>query len=131
MEEALRYTALALTAVFCVLLLKKAEPTFAATVSLLAAVGVGLAAVTAFSVVSETILENSRMPGVLTEAFPLLLQVLGIVWLTSFGAQVCRDCGEGALAMQLEWLGCALAFVRALPLLSGVTALLQTLMGTG
>ncbi len=130
MEEAIRYTALAVTALLCGLLLRKAEPTAATAISLIAAAAIGTAAVTVFSVVGEFIREaESLIPGA-EGTTALLLKVLATVLITGFGAQMCRDCGEGSLAMQLELLGGLLAFTEALPLVTGVLALLRSLAGT-
>lgn len=129
MEEAIRFTALAIAAVLCGLLLKKAEPTAATAISLIAAAAIGTAAVTSFSAAGEFVREvGSLVPGA-EGTVALLLKVLATVLITGFGAQMCRDCGEGALAMQLELLGGMLAFVEVLPLLSGVFSMLRAMAG--
>ena len=130
MEEAIRYTALALTALICVLVLKKAEPNVATVVSLAVATAIGTAALTAFSVAADFIRERTAAEDAVG-VMPILLKVIGTVWITGFGAQTCRDCGEGTLAMQLELLGGALAFVQVLPLLSAVLTMLGSLSGLG
>ena len=129
MNEALRYTALVLAVLVCVLLLKKAEPTAATAVSLIGAAAIGAAAVTAFSVVVDFLRETEPMIEGAEGVVPLLLKVLATVLTTGFGAQACRDCGEGSLAMQLEFLGGVLAFVQVLPLLGGVFSMLREMAG--
>ncbi|MBR5520196.1 MAG: stage III sporulation AC/AD family protein [Clostridia bacterium] len=130
MEEAIRYTALAITALICVLVLKKAEPNVAIAISLAAAAMVGTAALTAFSVVADFVRERAAVEDT-AGIVPILMKVIGTVWITGFGVQTCRDCGEGTLAMQLELLGGVLAFVQVLPLLSAVFTMLESLCALG
>lgn len=57
-----------------------------------------------------------------------LLKVIGIAYLAEFGAQICRDAGEGALASKVELAGKVFILVLAVPvLLAVVETLLRTL----
>lgn len=54
-----------------------------------------------------------------------LLRVIGIAYLTEFGAQVCRDAGEGNLAGKVELAGKVFILILAVPIL---LAVLETLL---
>ena len=130
MEEAIRYTAMAIAALLCGLLLRKAEPAAATSISLITAAAIGTAAVTVFSVVGEFLRETEALMSGAEGTVSLLLKVLATVLVTGFGAQMCRDCGEGSLAMQLGLLGGMLAFAEVLPLVTGVFEMLRSMAGT-
>jgi stage III sporulation protein AD len=54
-----------------------------------------------------------------------VLKVVGIAYLAEFGAQVCRDAGEGAVAAKVEMAGKVLIMVMAAPI---VVAILDVLL---
>lgn len=54
-----------------------------------------------------------------------LLRIIGVAYLAEFGAQVCRDAGEGALAGKVELAGKIFILLLAIPI---VIALLESLL---
>jgi stage III sporulation protein AD len=58
----------------------------------------------------------------------VLLKVLGIAYLTTIGASLTADLGETALAAKVELAGKLLILVLAVPVLSGIMALLLKLL---
>ncbi len=58
----------------------------------------------------------------------LVLKTTGIAYLGSFGAQTCRDMGEGALAEKIEFATKVLIMVLALPVLGGILGLVEQLL---
>jgi stage III sporulation protein AD len=54
-----------------------------------------------------------------------VLKIIGIAYVTEFGAQVCRDAGEGAVAGKIEFAGKILIMVMAIPI---ITLVLDTII---
>ncbi len=54
-----------------------------------------------------------------------VLKVIGISYIAEFGAQICRDAGESAIASKIELGGKVLIMMLAVPILS---ALLETIL---
>lgn len=52
--------------------------------------------------------------------FSTILKVIAIAYITEFGAQVCRDAGEGAIASKIELAGKVLIMVLAIPILAAL-----------
>lgn len=52
--------------------------------------------------------------------FSTILKVIGIAYITEFGAQVCRDAGEGSIASKIEFAGKVLIMVLAVPVLAAL-----------
>lgn len=52
--------------------------------------------------------------------FTTVLKVVGIAYLAGFGAEICRDAGEGATASKLELAGKVIILLTALPVLIAV-----------
>ena len=49
-----------------------------------------------------------------------LLKILGIAYVAEFGAQVCRDSGEGTVADKIELAGKVLIMILALPIFAAI-----------
>lgn len=52
--------------------------------------------------------------------FSTILKVIAIAYITEFGAQVCKDAGEGAIASKIELAGKVLIMVLAIPILAAL-----------
>ena len=70
--------------------------------------------------------ETAEQAGVGSGYFAVVLKVIGIAYLTQFGAKRCADAGEGAVAAKLELAGKILMMTAAAPVLTG---LLEMVMG--
>ena len=49
-----------------------------------------------------------------------LLRVIGVAYLAEFGAQICRDAGEGNVALKIEFAGKLIILVMTVPVLMSV-----------
>ena len=70
--------------------------------------------------------ETAEQAGVGEGYFSVVLKVIGIAYLTQFGAQLCADAGEGAIASKIELAGKVVMMTVAAPVLTG---LLEMVMG--
>lgn len=57
----------------------------------------------------------------------VVLKVVGIAYIAQFSAQLCRDCGEGALACKVEFAGRLLVLTASLPAIISILELLSSL----
>ncbi len=57
-----------------------------------------------------------------------LLKILGIAYIAEFGAQVCRDSGEGTVANKIELAGKVLILIMALPILAAILEVIVRLL---
>lgn len=57
----------------------------------------------------------------------IILKIVGVAYIADFGAQLCRDAGEGALASKIELAAKILILVLAIPI---IIAVLDALMNT-
>ncbi len=49
-----------------------------------------------------------------------LFKVMGVAYLAGFGGQICRDAGEGALALKLELAGKIIILFLAVPIMVAI-----------
>ncbi|WZL71449.1 stage III sporulation protein AD [Clostridiaceae bacterium 35-E11] len=57
-----------------------------------------------------------------------IFKIVGIAYVSEFGAQVCRDAGETAIASKIEFAGKILIMVLAIPILVALLNLVVEIM---
>lgn len=58
----------------------------------------------------------------------IVLKVIGISYLAEFGAQLCEDAGEKAIAGKIQWVGKMMIFVSATPVILALIHLITDLI---
>lgn len=58
----------------------------------------------------------------------IVFKIIGIAYISEFGAQLCKDAGQGALAMKLEFSGKLLMLVVSLPILTTLINLIGDML---
>lgn len=62
------------------------------------------------------------------EYFDILIKSMGICYLTQLAADICRDSGEGSLAVQTETVGKTALLIVSLPLFEAAAELAQKMI---
>jgi stage III sporulation protein AD len=75
-----------------------------------------------------TISGMAQGAGISSESAQLLIRATGVTMLAEFGAQLCRDAGESALAGRIELGGRVILLSMAAPLLTSLTGQLTRLL---
>ncbi len=57
-----------------------------------------------------------------------ILKIIGIAYITEFGAQICRDAGEGVIASKVEFSGKILIMVMSIPILVSLMDLIISIV---
>jgi len=57
-----------------------------------------------------------------------LLKIIGIAYIAEFGAEVCKDAGETAIASKIELAGKVIIIVLAVPIMTSLLELIISLM---
>ena len=59
----------------------------------------------------------------------LILKMVGVTYLCEFGTQICKDVGQGAIALQVELFGKIMVLIIGLPILLSIIEQLVTFEG--
>lgn len=102
--------------------------TGALIVALIAGVVIFLMVFTKISLVVRVLEDMSRKAGINEFYLALLFKMVGIAYLTEFGAQLCRDAGENAIASRVELAGKVLIILIAVPILIAILELVVRLL---
>ena len=124
--EISKIIALGLIGTIFSVLLKKENPQIAIMVAVVTGVLIFLMLCVPLGNLLALLRETAEQAGVGEGYFSVVLKVIGIAYLTQFGAQLCADAGEGAIASKIELAGKVLMMTVAAPVLTG---LLEMVMG--
>ena len=124
--EISKIIALGLIGTIFSVLLKKENPQIAMMVAVVTGVLIFLMLCVPLGNLLALLRETAEQAGVGEGYFSVVLKVIGIAYLTQFGAQLCADAGEGTIASKIELAGKVLMMTVAAPVLTG---LLEMVMG--
>ncbi|HAA89373.1 MAG: Stage III sporulation protein AD [Thermoanaerobacterales bacterium 50_218] len=118
--EVLQVVGIGLVITVLAVLIRGQRPEFAVLLALGFGILVFLLILDKVGVVISVFRDLSRKAQIEDFYLTTLLKVLGIAYVAEFGAQICRDAGEGAIASKIELAGKVLIVLLALPILTGI-----------
>ncbi|KKM11746.1 stage III sporulation protein AD [Clostridiales bacterium PH28_bin88] len=111
--------------VIIVLIRQSHAASLATLLSILVGVGIFTVMVPKIALVMNLLQELSNRAHINQFYLTTLLRIIGIAYIAEFGAQVCRDAGESAVASRVEFAGKVLIMVLAVPI---IVAILETIL---
>ncbi|MCR4427112.1 MAG: stage III sporulation protein AD [Firmicutes bacterium] len=115
--EILRVVGFALMGVLLLTLLRGTRSEMAVLLSIALGTALFLVIATRLEGFVSVLSDISAKAGISGVYINTVLRVMGVAYLAGFGAQVCRDAGEGALAAKVEMAGKVLILVMSMPLM--------------
>lgn len=119
----------ALIAAVLGVVLRREKPELAVLVGVAAGAVIFLAMIGRIGVAVEVFDRIAVRAGLNFVYLDTVLKIVGIAYIADFGAQMCRDAGEGALAVKVEFAAKVLILMMALPIIVGLLDLLLKLLG--
>lgn len=123
--EILQIVGFGLVAAVLIVLLRQQKPEVALLISIAAGVIIFLFVLGKVGAVVNVLKDLAARANVNLMYLAAILKIVGIAYIADFGAQICRDAGEGALASKIEFAAKVLILVLAVPI---IMAVLDTLM---
>lgn len=126
--EILPIVAIGLVAVFIIVIIKQQRPEFAMYISV--AVGVLIFGLMLDKIVAIfTVLKDLAAQAKINMVYMgTVLKIVGIAYIAEFGAQICRDAGESAVASKIEFAAKILVMILAIPILVTILDVLLKLI---
>ena len=121
-------TAAGMAAALCAVVVRQRAPELAALLTLAACVLLLGRTLPMLEEVRARMADLSEQTGVSPAVLQPVLKTVGLAIITKLSASLCRDAGEGGIAVALEIAGSAAAVAAALPLLDMVLALVMDLL---
>lgn len=101
-------------------LLKEEKPEIAILISIVTGLVIFVLLITKLNSVMSVLKYFASKANIDALYFSTILKVIAIAYITEFGAQICRDAGEGSIASKIELAGKVLIMVIAIPILAAL-----------
>jgi stage III sporulation protein AD len=105
--------------------IKQYQPEFAVQLSLVVGIIIFVLMLGKISVIIDVLKKLATRANVDMVYFQTILKIIGIAYIAEFGAQVCRDAGEGVIATKIEFAAKLLIMVLGIPIM---LAILESVM---
>jgi stage III sporulation protein AD len=115
-------------AVFAVLLREGRRPEMALLLALGFSIFVFIIVLGKMGAIIDLFRELTRRAQVDELYLITLLKIVGIAYIAEFGAQICRDAGEGSIAGKIEMAGKIIILLLALPIFTAVMEVVVRLL---
>jgi len=96
---------IALLATVMILIIKQTRPEFEVMVSVITVVILFLFSMDKVGQVVELLNRLADNAGLPKEFLSIILKIVGIAYITEFGANICKDVGETAIASKVQFAG--------------------------
>ena len=118
--EIFQIVGFAIVATVLAIVIKKQKPEIAIQLSLVTGVIIFILLLDKIRVVLYVLEELANRSNVNVFYMTTLLKIIGVAYIAEFGAQVCRDAGESAIASKVEFAAKILIMVLAIPIIIAI-----------
>ncbi|MTI84166.1 MAG: stage III sporulation protein AD [Firmicutes bacterium] len=123
--EIMPVVGLAIVAAVMGIVLKQSKPEVAVLLSITVGAVIFLAVLGKIGSVIDILKQLAGRAQISDIYLATILKIVAIAYIADFGAQICRDAGEGAVASKIEFAAKILVLVLAVPI---VVAVLEALL---
>jgi stage III sporulation protein AD len=115
---------LALVVTILLIIIRKERPEMAVLLAIAAAGLILLALLKSISQV-VTVFESLALKSQINLSYlKLIIKIVGLAYLAGFGAQICKDAGEGSMAAKIELAGKIFILSLGIPIMVGLLDLI-------
>jgi stage III sporulation protein AD len=119
---------LALIVTVISVVLKQIRPEIALQLTILASASIFILVMSKIKVIVDLLQSLADQANISSYYLLIVLKIVGVAYLAEFGAQICRDAGEGALASKVELAAKIAVIVLAIPIILAITESLVRLV---
>lgn len=105
--------------------LKQIRPEIALQLTILAGASIFILIISKIKVIIDLLQNLADQANISSYYLLIVLKIVGVAYLAEFGAQICRDAGEGALATKIEVAAKIGVIVLAIPI---IVAIIESLV---
>lgn len=116
--EIIQIIGLGFVVMLLILIIKQQRPEMAIQLGITLSAIIFLMVLSKLEVVLDLFRDLAEKANISQMYLNTILKIIGIAYVTEFGAQVCRDAGEGAVAGKIEFAGKVLVMVLAIPIIA-------------
>lgn len=125
MMEIFQVVGIGLTGAVLAVYVKESNREIAVLISLATGLVLFIYALSKVGAVINVLAELAARANINMFYLTIVLKIMGIAYIAEFGAQICRDAGEGSTATKIEFAAKILVMVLALPI---IMALMESVL---
>ncbi len=126
--EIMKFAAFGIVATVLVVIIKQQKPEVAMQLAMAAGALIFLGLISQIYTVMRSIEEMAHEANLNVIFLGTMMRIIGIAYITEFGAQICKDAGQGAIASKVEFAGKILMILLALPIISMILETLVSIL---
>ncbi len=126
--EILQIAGMGVVATILIIMLKAQRPEMAVQISIITGIIVFLMVAGKLSAVIELLISFNSKANIDMIYMSTVLKIIGIAYIAEFGAEVCKDAGESAIASKIELAGKVIIIVLAVPIITSLLDLIVKVM---
>lgn len=124
--EIISIVGLGLIATILILIVREQKPMFAFLLAAFTGLYIFLYMIGRIEAIIEVLEDLANRSGVPSIYLKTILKIIGIAYITEFGAQIVRDAGQESIASKIEFAGKVFILVMAIPIIS---VIIETVIG--
>ncbi len=124
--EIIQIVGLGLITTFLALVVKEQKPIFAFMLTVFVGVLIFIFLIDQIYMIVTMLQKIAINANVNMVYVQTILKIIGIAYISEFGAQIAKDAGQGAVASKIELAGKVFILVMAIPI---ITAIIETVIG--
>ncbi|MEF9952604.1 MAG: stage III sporulation protein AD [Clostridium sp.] len=117
-----------IVATVIVVFLKDQRPEMALQLSLAAGIIMFLFMMTKLTVVVQALQQISQRVNIDMAYLNIVLKIIGVAYLASFGVEICKDAGQSSIAAKIEFAGKIIIISLSIPILMAVMDLVVKIL---
>jgi stage III sporulation protein AD len=126
--EIFKIIGIGLVATALAVILKTQRPEMSMQITIIGGTIIFILMLTKLSSVIELLNSFADKAGIETSFLRTIIKITGIAYITEFGASVCKDAGESAMATKIEFGGKIVIVALAVPIIGALLSLLISIM---
>lgn len=111
-----------------ILVVKKQNPEFGIYISMITGIIIFFMILSQIEVVINVLSDVAERINLNTGYVKIIFKIIGIAYISEFGAEICKDADQRAIAMKIEFAGKILILVVSLPIVMTLLDLVSKLL---
>lgn len=126
--QLLQIIGIGIVAAVIIIILRIQKPEIAMQVSIITGIVIFMLLASKLAAVVELLDRFADRANIKPIYFTTVLKITGIAYIAEFGAEVCKDAGEGSIASKIELAGKVTIIVLAVPIITSLLDLIIKVM---
>ncbi|GKX31921.1 stage III sporulation protein AD [Vallitalea longa] len=126
--EAVQVVIIGIVSTILIVMLKKSNAEFSIYIGIAASIVILFIIIDKLSVILDLISRITGLININDIYIKILLQILGIAFITEFGAQLCKDAGQQAIASKIEMVGKIMILIISMPVILSIINMITNIL---